>query len=65
MKVESARSRDPSQLRDKAAFARFFDGMEWVPPGAVSVTDWHSDTPPDVRPSAADAMSYGAVARIP
>ena len=65
MKVETARSRDPSQLRDKAAFARFFDGMEWVPPGVVSITDWHSDTPPDERPAAADAMFYGAVARIP
>jgi hypothetical protein len=36
-----------------------------VPAGVVSMTDWHSDTPPDERPRAADAMSYGAVARIP
>jgi S-adenosyl methyltransferase len=65
MKVESARSRDPSQLRDKAAFARFFDGMELVPPGVVSITAWHSDTPPGERPTAADVMFYGGVARVP
>jgi hypothetical protein len=64
MKQETARSRDPGQLRDKAAFTRFFDRTELVPPGVVSITDWRSDTPPDERPAAADAMSYGAVGRI-
>jgi SAM-dependent methyltransferase len=64
VKRESARSRDPGQFRDKTAFARFFAGMELVPPGIVSVSEWRSDNPPGERPSAADTMSYGAVARI-
>jgi SAM-dependent methyltransferase len=62
---ESARSRDPGQFRDRASFARFFDGLELVPPGIVSIADWHNDTPPAERPSPADTMCYAAVARIP
>jgi hypothetical protein len=61
---ENARSRDPSQLRSKAELARFFDGMELVPPGIASISDWRYDDPPDQRTSAADTMAYGAVARI-
>jgi len=62
---ESARSRDPGTFRDRAAVARFFAGMELVPPGVVAVSDWHNDAPPGDRPTAADTMSYVAVARIP
>jgi hypothetical protein len=61
---ESARSRESWQNRDKAAFARFFDGMDVVPPGIVALPDWHPDLPPDERPSAADVSCYSAVARI-
>jgi hypothetical protein len=64
VKRESARSRDPSQLRDRAEFARFFDGMDLVDPGIASISDWRYDDPPDERTSAADTMAYGAVARI-
>jgi SAM-dependent methyltransferase len=63
-KREDSRSRDPFQFRDKAAFSRFFEGMELVPPGIQSVSDWRSDVPPDQRAAAAEAISYGAVARI-
>jgi S-adenosyl methyltransferase len=61
---ESARSRESWQNRDKAAFARFFDGMDLVPPGIVALPDWHADLPADERPSAADVSCYSAVARI-
>jgi hypothetical protein len=58
------RSRDPFQMRDKAAFARFFDGMELVSPGIQSISEWRNDDPPDQRVSTVDTSSYGAVARI-
>jgi hypothetical protein len=61
----NVRSRDQFQFRDRAAFARFFDGMDLVPPGIESISDWRSELPPGQRPSAADTLSYGAVARIP
>jgi hypothetical protein len=61
---ESARSRDSMHTRDKAAFARFFDGMELLDPGVQAVPDWRNEAPPGDRPSAADVSFYGAVARI-
>jgi hypothetical protein len=64
VKRENARSRDPAQFRPKAAFARFFEGMELIPPGIESISDWRTELPPDQRPAAADTMAYGAVARI-
>ena len=63
-KGEDSRSRDPFQFRDKAAFSRFFEGMELISPGIQSVPDWRSDLPPEERASPAEAISYGAVARI-
>ncbi|HEX6470141.1 MAG TPA: SAM-dependent methyltransferase [Streptosporangiaceae bacterium] len=61
---EAARSRESGQFRDRAAIARFFDGMELVPPGIVALPDWRSELPPAQRPSAADVSNYSAVARI-
>ena len=61
---EGARSRESAQMRDRAAFARFFDGMDLVPPGIVALPDWRSELPPAQRPSAADVSNYSAVARI-
>jgi hypothetical protein len=61
---ESARSRERIQIRDRAQFARFFDGMELVPPGIVALPDWRSELPPGDRPTAAEVSFYGAVARI-
>ena len=54
----------PWQLRNRADFARFFEGMDLVPPGIVAAVDWHSELPPSERPSAAEVGLYGAVARI-
>jgi hypothetical protein len=61
---ENARSRASIQPRDKAEFARFFDGMELVAPGIQALPDWRNDAPPGDRLSAADVAFYCAVARI-
>jgi hypothetical protein len=53
------------QFRTRAEFSRFFDGMELVPPGVVSVADWRADDEPQPRPTPAEVGGYGAVARIP
>ncbi|HEU5158598.1 MAG TPA: SAM-dependent methyltransferase [Streptosporangiaceae bacterium] len=61
---ERDRVRDAFQFRDKAEFARFFDGMHLIPPGIQSISDWRNDAPPHERVPATDAGVYGAVARI-
>jgi hypothetical protein len=61
---ERSRDRDALRARDKAEFARFFDGMDLVPPGITAVCDWRNDTPPAERALAADCASYGGIARI-
>lgn len=61
---ENIRSKERFQFRDNAEFSRFFDGMELVPPGIRSISEWRNDDPPEKRTSPADTASYGAVARI-
>jgi hypothetical protein len=61
---ETHRSRDPGQFRDRPEFARFFDGMELVPPGIKSISEWRNDDPPEDRISPADIVSFGANARV-
>jgi len=55
----------PFTLRSKAAFARFFEGLELIEPGIASVVDWRPDVPPEQRPSREDASMTCAVARVP
>ena len=43
---EHDQTRDPSAPRDRAAFARFFDGMRLIPPGITPICDWRNDTHP-------------------
>jgi hypothetical protein len=38
--------------------------VEPIPPGMVSISDWHNNDPPSERASAADAMGHAAVAHI-
>jgi hypothetical protein len=38
------RAGDPATFRDHATVARFFDGLELVPPGLVRVSDWRPDS---------------------
>jgi S-adenosyl methyltransferase len=51
--------------RSREEFARFFQGLELVAPGIVSVADWRAEDAPQPRPSAEITGVYGAVARIP
>ena len=53
--AESYTLRSPEQL------ARFFEGLELVPPGLVPVPQWRPD--PGVVPGAAEIYSYCAVGR--
>jgi hypothetical protein len=55
----------PFYPRSKEEFARFFDGLELLLPGIVPIVEWHPDPGDEPRPSAVEAPSYGAVARIP
>lgn len=53
----------PFQLRDSDEFARLaFDGLELVPPGVVSVSEWRPDYN-GPRPLASEVNGYGGVAR--
>jgi hypothetical protein len=51
--------------RTRDEFARFFDGLELVSPGIVSIAEWQAGNEPQPRPTAAESYAYGAVARIP
>jgi hypothetical protein len=51
--------------RTREEFARFFDGLELLPPGIASIAEWRADNEPAPRPEAADVAAYGAVARKP
>ncbi|GIE77354.1 hypothetical protein Aph02nite_33040 [Actinoplanes philippinensis] len=48
--------------RPLAEVTRFFDGLDLLEPGIVSVSDWRPQ--PGPRPTPAEATGYGAVARI-
>ena len=60
----SASRHGPFRPRSRAEFARFFEGLELVSPGIVSVAEWQAENEPQPRPTAADVAAYGAVARI-
>jgi hypothetical protein len=64
---EAARLRaeagDPYRLRSPDEAARFFDGLQLLEPGIVSVTRWRPDPDPAGPPAEVDAL--GAVARKP
>jgi hypothetical protein len=51
--------------RSREEFTRFFDGLELVTPGIVSVADWRAQDAPHPRPTAEITGVYGGVARIP
>jgi O-methyltransferase involved in polyketide biosynthesis len=58
--------------REPEEIASFFDGLEWVEPGFVSVSQWRPDVSPEdpvgnVRPitSQSPVGQYGGVARKP
>ncbi|HEV7763130.1 MAG TPA: SAM-dependent methyltransferase [Acidimicrobiales bacterium] len=52
-------------MRSHAELSRFFDGLELVEPGVVSVDRWHPDTEPPPGSDAEAVPFYGAVGRKP
>jgi SAM-dependent methyltransferase len=63
--ILSIAQRTAFRFRSYAEVQRFFDGLEPVEPGLVSVAHWRAENEDQPRPSAADMASYGAVARKP
>jgi hypothetical protein len=51
------------QYRTRDEFARFFTGLELVPPGIVPMAEWRAETEPGPRPAPAEASAYAAVGR--
>jgi hypothetical protein len=55
----------PFWPRTHEQFARFFDGLQLLPPGIVSAAHWRAENEPQPRPTAAETAAYCAVARVP
>jgi hypothetical protein len=51
--------------RGRAEFAALFDGLELVPPGVTTISEWRADDEPQPRPDPNDIAMYGAVGRKP
>ena len=52
------------QNRSRQDVARFFEGLELLPPGVVDVSRWQADHLPGPRPAVADVSCYGALGRL-
>jgi S-adenosyl methyltransferase len=65
LEAANARGNPKSRPRSRAEFARFFDGLDIVTPGIVSVAEWRAESEPQPRPSFVDISGYAAVARLP
>ena len=50
-------------LAGREEFARFFTGLELVPPGIVPMAEWRAGGEPEPRPAPTEASAYAAVAR--
>jgi hypothetical protein len=61
LKVYNERSAEQMVLRDKAATARFFNGLELIEPGVVPVAQWRPDS--DLTAARPSSMWCG-VARL-
>lgn len=55
----------PLRMRSLPEFRRFFDGLDIIEPGIVSVVDWRPDDDSAPRPPLAEVAVYGGVARKP
>ncbi|MFD0687129.1 SAM-dependent methyltransferase [Actinomadura fibrosa] len=63
VEVWNASGNAPLVLRSPEGIARFFDGLELLEPGVVSVTEWRPEVTVGDAPEAVDA--FGAVGRKP
>jgi SAM-dependent methyltransferase len=55
----------PLWPRSREQVARFFDGLELLPPGIASVVHWRAENEPQSQLTAAEALGHCAVGRIP
>jgi S-adenosyl methyltransferase len=60
LRVNERQPNAPLVLRERARVARFFDGLDLVPPGIVQVSKWRPDSEVE---AAAPAALWGGVAR--
>jgi SAM-dependent methyltransferase len=62
--LEQVVSAEGFHPRPKAEFAAFFDGLDPVDPGFVSIAEWRAENEPKPRPTNLEVGCYGAVARV-
>jgi hypothetical protein len=55
----------PVYLRSAGEVSRFFDGLELLDPGLVSISRWRAEHEPQPRPDDSETATHCAVARIP
>jgi hypothetical protein len=55
----------PVYLRTHDDVARFFDGLDVLAPGVVSISNWRAEHEPEPRPDESETATECAVARIP
>jgi O-methyltransferase involved in polyketide biosynthesis len=55
---------EPVYPRDHAEISSWFDGLDFVEPGLVTLPEWHTDNPAELS-DVARPLGYGAVARVP
>jgi len=55
----------PVYLRAHDEVARFFDGLDVLDPGVVSISSWRAEHEPAPRPDESETATDCAVARIP
>ncbi len=55
----------PVYLRTHDEVARFFDGLEVLDPGVVSISNWRAEEEPEPRPDESETATDCAVARVP
>jgi hypothetical protein len=63
--IAVAQATDPRvRPRSRDEVARFFDGLELVPPGLVPTSQWRVEHEFEPRPAAAEVAMYGGIGRV-
>ncbi|MFJ8579466.1 SAM-dependent methyltransferase [Micromonospora sp. NPDC093277] len=64
VKLEAANRDGRFRARSGAQLTDLLEGLELVPPGVVSVAQWHADEAPKPRPSVEEVSFNAAVGRV-